>query len=290
MSRPSRLSARKASENIQQWLAQKSDDDSPDEDSDNGNESSDEDDFGIIDRAELHIRQDDMEEYEDSENGGDEQDMEVAESDKEFVSKDGQTKWSAKPPCRRRAVAANIVHVPGTGMTKQGVTADSAVESFQHFITEQTIENIVLHTNEKGSLLLGDRWKETDRIEMAAYIGLLLLAGVFRSNHQNFHELWEEKYGSPLFRATMTKNRFRHLTRCIRFDDTGTRANRKTADKFAPIRDVFEDFVANCRTKYEPNVEVTIDEQFVSFPRKSFVFDLHAIKTGQVWHKILATL
>jgi hypothetical protein len=52
-------------------------------------------------------------------------------------------------------------------------------------------------------------WKEVDEIEINAFIGLLILAGVMRSMNENLEELWSIESGRPIFRASMPlKRRF----------------------------------------------------------------------------------
>ena len=58
-----------------------------------------------------------------------------------------------------------------------------------------------------------------DTISLWAYIGLFLLAGVYKSNHESLPSLWDYIKGRPIFRATMSLLRFRNITSVIRFDD-----------------------------------------------------------------------
>ena len=104
---------------------------------------------------------------------------------------------------------------------------------------------IVEHTNTEATRIYeekrpGSIWKPTDQTEIMAYIGLVMAAGHLKQNHLSIEKLWNKKYGSPIFRATMPEYRFRALSRFIRFDDKSTRAIRRAEDKLAPIRQVFD--------------------------------------------------
>lgn len=72
---------------------------------------------------------------------------------------------------------------------------------------------------------------------LRAYIGLLLLAGVsvYRSKGECATELWDDKRGRPIFRATMSLEQFRLRNSCIRFDDKSDRLDRRQRDKLAAI-------------------------------------------------------
>ena len=64
---------------------------------------------------------------------------------------------------------------------------------------------------------------------------------------------------------TVSLNLYRFLLCCLRFDDKATREEREKVDKLAPIRQIFEMFVQNCKKNYTPSEFVTIDELLVAF-------------------------
>ena len=68
-----------------------------------------------------------------------------------------------------------------------------------------------------------------------------------------------------IFCLTMFINRMLFLLRNLRFDDAETRNERKNVDKLAPIRDIFNTFVNNCKSAYTPYEYVTIDEKLKAF-------------------------
>ena len=47
-----------------------------------------------------------------------------------------------------------------------------------------------------------------DKISMKAYIGVLLLAGVYKSNGEALKNFWNDEKGRPIFRATFSLKRF----------------------------------------------------------------------------------
>ena len=55
----------------------------------------------------------------------------------------------------------------------------------------------------------------------------------------------------------MSVNRFNHLLRILRFDNRETRDGREKVDKFAAIREVFEDFNSLLRVHYTPSECIT---------------------------------
>ena len=63
-----------------------------------------------------------------------------------------------------------------------------------------------------------------------------------------------------IFQATMSENRFRFISRFIRFDDPDTRAERWKSDKFACMRSILETFNANCSKYRYPSGYLAVDE------------------------------
>ena len=61
----------------------------------------------------------------------------------------------------------------------------------------------------------------------------------------------------------MSRERFKIILRCLRFDKKETRKTRCKEDRFAAIRDIFEQFRSNCVSKYTPEAYLTIDEQLL---------------------------
>lgn len=131
------------------------------------------------------------------------------------------------------------------------------------------VKDIVDYTNKEAVRVTNENklkpWQMVDTLEVRAFFGLLLTAGHLKSNHQSYEVLWDNMYGPPIFRATMGRNRFKSLLRFIRFDDRSTRIFRRSQDKLAPIREIWEQVVINLRKHYIPGANITVDEQLVPF-------------------------
>lgn len=62
-------------------------------------------------------------------------------------------------------------------------------------------------------------WSPLTTQELRAYIGVLILAGMYRSRHEATSSLWGVKTGRPLFADAMAHRRFMEINRTLRFDD-----------------------------------------------------------------------
>ena len=110
--------------------------------------------------------------------------------------------------------------------------------------------------------------KPVDNIEICAFIGVLFTAGHLKSSDVSIDRLWSKRYGPPIFRAIMSKNRYHEICRFIRFDDKNSRNERCVNDKLAPIRDLWERVNNNLGKFYMPSCNLTVDEQLFGFDGK----------------------
>ena len=63
---------------------------------------------------------------------------------------------------------------------------------------------IVTNTNMEAKRVYdkkyGDsKWKPIDKTEILAYIGLVITAGHLKQNYLSLNNLWDKKYGPPIF-------------------------------------------------------------------------------------------
>ena len=96
-------------------------------------------------------------------------------------------------------------------------------------------------------------------------MGLLLFLGVRKQNMVSADEIWDLVDGVNVARACMSKERFKILMSCLRFDDKSTRSARRRRDALAPFRDMWDQFSTNLRMYYIPGPFLTVDEQLVPF-------------------------
>lgn len=187
-----------------------------------------------------------------------------------FVGKDGMTwrKHCTKKTTRTRQENI-IVRLPG--VKNYAKNAKTPFECWSLFFTDHMLQTIVDNTNlyiaGVAQNYKRDRAaKPTDLIEIKALLGLLYLAGTLKSSRLNTKEIWDKKgTGVERFWVTMSEQRFRFLLNCLRFDDLSSRNERKKIDKLAPIREIFDCFVQNCKNAYCIGTNATIDEKLEAF-------------------------
>ena len=105
---------------------------------------------------------------------------------------------------------------------------------------------------------------------MFAWIGLVLRAGLDHDNFRPDDKLFSIKIGPLLYHASMSRNRFKELMRCMRFDDMSTHATQKDGEqgKITPIHELWEKFIEACQKNYTAGPYVTIDELLLAFRGK----------------------
>lgn len=149
------------------------------------------------------------------------------------------------------------------------------VDIFTELLDENIQPLICRYTNKKANDVFSAwnaaspdkpprQWAPLTQMELQAYCGILIAMGSFRSNYERVPDLWNSN-SFPLYRATMSLNRFKAITRFLRFDDRETRANRLITDKATAITEIFELVNENLIKYYVPSDCLTVDEQLFPY-------------------------
>ena len=186
-----------------------------------------------------------------------------------LLSKDKKTAWNTKPmeAAEGRRSAANVLRYSvGPGPTRYSIrNVDTPASAFRLFMRDNVLDEIQRWTNIEGSLVFGNSWKDLERRDLLCYIGLLLLAGVYKAKNEPVEQLWNIESGRPIFSKSMARNRFTDISRVLRFDNAADRRQRRVTDKLAPIREVFEMWEKTLEDAFVPYENVTVDEQLVTY-------------------------
>jgi len=167
---------------------------------------------------------------------------ESGEHDVVLMSKDKKVAWHSAPlrSAQGRRAAANVMH-SNPGPTRYALrNVDTPASALGLFLREPLLIEIMKWTNKEGEAVFGDNWKILEHEELLCYIGLLLLAGVYKARNEPVAQLWSTNSGRPLFSQSMPRTRFTNIARVLRFDDAASRRQRRETDKLAPIRNVFD--------------------------------------------------
>ena len=147
-----------------------------------------------------------------------------------FQSADG-TVWSSHPFVNEmrpgKTGAANLLREhagPRKHVVERCVTPVGALSCF---FTDEILLIIIHSTNEEGRRVYNENWNEMDYVELIAFLGLLILTGVYRSRSEPVSHLWNTESGRPIFSKAMARNRFTSIQRCLRFDSRDDRVQRR---------------------------------------------------------------
>ncbi|UYV74826.1 hypothetical protein LAZ67_12001147 [Cordylochernes scorpioides] len=194
-----------------------------------------------------------------------------------FIGKNGY-KWNKNHAIIGRTRSHNIItHLPGLkGPAKP--KPNCGIDIFNLFFTAAIIKQISEFTNakiEEFRQRISDLTKSTysnftSEIEIRAFSGLLYLAGVYKSGHENVESLFaSDGTGRDIFRSVMSVKRFLFLLLCIRFDNFKTRCKE---DRLSPIRDIFQTIIENFQSCYTPAEYLTVDEMLIPLTKWSLIF------------------
>jgi len=128
-------------------------------------------------------------------------------------------------------------------------------------MTNQTIENVKTSYTSKPGFLYN-----TSMTGIRALIGILLFLGATKSFKESTASIWaKDGTGKPICIAAMSQKRFLFLVYCLCFDDSTTSTQQRADDKLAPIRNIYDKFVAACEANCTPGTGCTVDESLYGF-------------------------
>ncbi|KAM0728009.1 PiggyBac transposable element-derived protein 4 [Formica fusca] len=196
-----------------------------------------------------------------------------------YVGRNNITTWN-KLPCTSQSatVPSEEENITRPSLRHSEYEITDELSAFREIFDDGMLEEIVACTNfsieHKHRLCSSHKnIKETTRAEMLAVIGLLYLAGMKRARHASLLELWtDDGTGLEICRSAMSYKRFLFLLDCLQLDDRNTRAMRLRMDRLAPIRNIWNKFVENCKKSYLPSESLAIGDRLKNFRGKcSFV-------------------
>lgn len=186
-------------------------------------------------------------------------------------------KWAKTPPAASRTRKHNLIsHLPGIVGEARARMPLKPLHAWKCLISDDIIQEILAKTNERITNMASkynlhnlscQYTNHLDIIEFQAFLGLLYLAGVFKSNNEDLRSLFATNgTGRDIFRATMSLNRFYFLLSSLCFDEPATRLERiADGDNLAAISNVFNMFITNCQSNYSCGEYMTIDEMLIAF-------------------------
>lgn len=179
-------------------------------------------------------------------------------------------KWSLIPPAPRSRSTTPASQDFGPCGIGDAANVSNEGQTWSLLLPDPLLEKVVTYTNQT----IAQKWSSSqedltythdlDILELKALLGLLYFSGLQGITRRNIKVMYG-KLSSPIFRATMPRQRFEFLLSHLRFDDKSTRGERKKTDKLAAIREIWDNFISNSKNYFKPGETVTIDEQLLSF-------------------------
>lgn len=179
-----------------------------------------------------------------------------------ILSKNKKVMFATSPYPTSRYTVANIFRGK-PGLKNIGKLTEPG-QFFKLFIDPQMVEKCVQHTNEYA-LSVKDDFKQVDIPEIYKFIGLKIFIGVFTAKQENLEEMWSREFRRAFVYRSMSKNRFKEIKRFIRFDNRQRRVLSTNRARLDPIRDFWQAFLNNCKLRYNPESNITIDEMMIPF-------------------------
>ena len=124
------------------------------------------------------------------------------------------------------------------------------LDTFSLFKPLSLITKIINHTNQKIEKIKERHSSKydaakTSNSEILIVWGILVISGAQQASLNDIQNLWNpDGTEMNLLRSVMSYKRFKFLLCQMRFYDGTTREERRSTDRLAPIRNIFESVVA----------------------------------------------
>jgi len=127
--------------------------------------------------------------------------------------------------------------------------------AFNLFFHEEILQLILHFTNLQGKRFVHE-WRDVEKHELQGYLGLLIPAGMFKSQHESTKSRGGRETGRPLFAGTMSPKTFLQINLAVRFDDQLSWPHRHRRDKLAPIRDLWSLWSTRLPKMFNPGRDI----------------------------------
>jgi len=174
--------------------------------------------------------------------------------------KDG-TRW--QPYTGRNRVEVQNIMRRSSGLTAYALSRTSNELSAFRLLFSQSISQNMISCTKTEARRQNDMSFSLDSCAFDQFVGICIARGVLCSN-TSVRSLWDKNWGCSLIKQTMARDRFLQIMKYLRFDVKSTRSLRLQEDKFALVSTMWKDFVDNCQRCYNPNTNLTVDEQLLS--------------------------
>ncbi|MCP4365098.1 MAG: hypothetical protein GY800_07340, partial [Planctomycetes bacterium] len=167
-----------------------------------------------------------------------------------------RTVWHSKPPADApTSIIDDDVFETGR---PSGFVAEATApnELFSSFMPDDLISTLIVgNTNVKIAELrnnIGETnrnsftYSDTNLTEIKCFMGVLIMSGIRHDNHLSAKEMYSQTYGCAFYISLFSQKRFEFLIRAIRFEEAGTREERRRGDRFSLIRELWDAVIANC--------------------------------------------
>lgn len=222
---------------------------------------SDEEDFEELEIAGVEVE-------EQSNSSDQEEDNSDVENPPSHLQGNDGTIWrpESRASSTGRTARKNIVQNPGGAKRFILARANNPIDVFFELWGPTTFADICEKTIQEARLQR-DKDFSMSVEELKAFLGLSIIRGVLKGRSEPLSSFWSDNYGRRIFGQTMSRQKYKDILRYIRFDDKQTRHRRKSDDKYAPIRELWQKVMDNAQKCFYPYGHVTIDEQL--FPCRS---------------------
>ena len=162
-----------------------------------------------------------------------------------LLDKDGTARKYSNPVNSGHSRAHNVFTAKPE-VSRDVASSRSPYNVWKYYIFEYILHIICRYTNEEAQRR-GDELFTVSLAKLETFIGLQYARGIYGKDHPVAF-FWSKRYGISIFYENMSRDYFIKILKYLRFDDKKKRVRSGPgADKFAPIRQAFENLTNQCQ-------------------------------------------